>query len=178
MKNFVCIQIRGDRKSSASFELKSLGLAIKKQVEAYGAICLPIWADSSLTIALEGVPPAKIESLLGPFIESFRKRRGVISIVQNDAAKLPVRGLPSDFCQPGAIIREPLTRRFLFSLPEGAFVARTIYPNGRCAFAERLEDVRSRGDSWLRAVAAGAAHLHCQVVWTGPEFTDAVSGNQ
>jgi hypothetical protein len=50
MKNIISIQIRSSQESSSGFELKSLGLAIKKLIEAAGAKCLPIWADSTLTL--------------------------------------------------------------------------------------------------------------------------------
>ncbi|MGD0905833.1 MAG: hypothetical protein ABR924_23315 [Terracidiphilus sp.] len=82
---------------------------------------------------------------------------GKLSMVQWDVGQFPGGTLPADFCQPGAIIRDRLTRKFLFSLPEGAFVVSDLYPDGRSAFAEKMGDFRTRGHSWKRAVATGAS---------------------
>lgn len=84
--------------------------------------------------------------------------------------------VPVDFCQPGAIVRQRLTRKFLLSLPTGAYVVSNLYPNGRSAFAEQLGDGRNRMNSWNRAVAADAAQRLCQVVWTEEEFNKAAAG--
>jgi hypothetical protein len=176
MKNIVCVQIRGSQEFKFNFELKCLGLEIKKAIEAAGGKCLAIWANSILTIVVEGVPPMTIEALLKPFVDSVHKRGGNLSIVQRDAAQAPEGGLPADFCQPGAIIRQKLTRTFLFSLDPGAYVVSNLYANGRSIFAEQLGDKRSRKDSWVRARGKGADQKLCQVVWTEEEFETAAAG--
>lgn len=155
--------------------MKSLGIQTKKQAEAADAKCIPLWEDDILKLTFAGVPPAKVEAWLKPFIESIRMRPATLSICQMDMQLSPDVCFPSDYFGPGAIIREKLTRKSLLTWPEGAYVVSNIYPNGRSAFAERLGDDESRADAWRQAVAAGAAGRLCELLWTEQAFQEAIA---
>src|ERR1017187_4182504 len=111
MKSIVCIQIPYWESSLTRSALRGLGWAFKQQVEKSGAKCVPLWANLSLTITVEGAAVPLVETLLNAFIESVRKHGGKLSIEQRDVVAFPGSTLPADFCQPGAIIHERLTRR-------------------------------------------------------------------
>jgi hypothetical protein len=89
MKNIVCIQIPYWESSLSKFDLRGLGLALKHQVEKSGAKCLAVWADSTLTITVEGAALPLVETLLNAFFESIRKNGGKLSMVQRDVEQFP-----------------------------------------------------------------------------------------
>ena len=174
MKNVVCIQIPYWEGSVSRRALRGLGSAFKDHLKKSGAKCVPVWVDSTLTITVEGTALPMVETMLNAFTESVRKMGGKLSITQWDAGEMPDGTLPDEFCGPGAIIRERLTRKFLMSLPSGAYLASNLYLDGKCAFAEQLGDIRTRTHSWKRAVAAGVTQKLCEVLWTEVDFREAV----
>lgn len=176
MKKIITIQIRSTEGNDRSFALKCFGQELKERVEAAGGKCLPVWANSFLTVAIEGMSPTAVDELVVPWLESLRPQSFSLSVVQNDAAPAPQGGIPTNFCRPGAIIRERLTRKFFFNLPTGSYVISNICSNGRSIFAEQMGDTWTRVSSWNRARASAATQRLCMVVWTNEEFEDAAAG--
>ncbi len=66
-----------------------------------------------------------------------------------------------------------LTKKLLFSLPEGGFIVSEWFSSRRSAFAEKLGPSETRGRAWRRAVQAKAAGRQCQIVSTESEFSRA-----
>lgn len=66
-----------------------------------------------------------------------------------------------------------LTKKLLFSLPEGSFVVSEWFSHHRSIFAEKLGPSETREEAWRRAVQANAAGRQCQIVSTESEFSRA-----
>ena len=66
-----------------------------------------------------------------------------------------------------------LTKKLLFSLPEGSFVVSEWFSSRRSIFAEKLGPSGTREEAWRRAVQANAAGRQCQIVSTELEFGKA-----
>jgi hypothetical protein len=66
-----------------------------------------------------------------------------------------------------------LTKKLLFSLPEGSFVVSEWFSPPRSIFAEKLGPSETREEAWRRAVQADAAGRQCQILLTELGFSRA-----
>jgi hypothetical protein len=167
----IMVKLKSGDPSDLHLNEKSFGVDLQHRIAALGGKCIATWADETLTLFIQGIENSALDQLLGLFIEAARRHQRRLEVVQVEQELPAGRELPYAYSGPASIRREKLTKKLIFQLPPGVFIASNTYPNGRSAFAEKLEASDTRPAAWKRAVSAGAAHRLCQVLWTQEEFS-------
>jgi len=173
MENCSVIQIRPVGPNVALDDLRQIGFAIQNEAKKSGASCLAGWKDGVLTIAIQGMKPSEVARLATDFTRRVMIDGKTIEITQRDEIPVPGGRWAESNLGPPGLIRQKLTRKLLFHVPEGAFVVSNCFTGSRSIFAEELGSAETRTQAWLRAVEAGAAGRLCQVVWTQSAFLSA-----
>ena|ERR1051326_8099240 len=167
------IQIKPVGPNVTPHDVRGIGYAIQGEAKKAGASCLAWWKDGVLTIAIQDMSPSMVARLATDFTRFVTGDGKAIEIIQRDEIPVPGGRLAESNLNPHALIRQKLTRKLLFDLPEGAFVVSNCFKGSHSSFAEQLGSAETRSQAWLRAVEARAAGRLCQVVWTESEFLAA-----
>ena len=167
----IILTIKSQDPSDMHLNEKGFGTALQDAIQAQGGKCVAKWANETLTVYIENVDISTVRPLVKTYEDSAIKHRRRLNIMLVEQEAPSGFTLPLQYCGPGAIRIEKLTKKLFFQLPTGAYVVSSLYPNGRSAFAEQMGAPATRPDAWKRAVAAGAAQRLCQILDKGDDFS-------
>lgn len=162
--------------------IKEMGFAFLSLARKRGASCQVHYENGTLRIGVLGLDKSVVASCLEASALHYMKGGKHVQFVQKDGIEVHGRDLPGFGIRPGSLLREHLTRKFVFSLPEGCYVVSNClgvkylviegsYMACRVPlFGERLSPIHARVELWERVRASGAASRICDVFWTEDEF--------
>ncbi|HZV34590.1 MAG TPA: hypothetical protein VFB72_08430 [Verrucomicrobiae bacterium] len=153
-------------------DVRAVAWAFQSYTRRNGGQSMAHFADGVLTIAIQGLTGEHIKELTGLWAEHERASGKTVTIEQRDNVPLPDGKKLGLSVRPGAVIAENLTRRLLFALPPGAYVASNPRQpiTWKPLFAERLGEMSEREQVWKKVVESGAAGRLCYVSWMEEDF--------
>lgn len=168
--------ISGDPDAWARFQIESVGNSLTELVAREGGVAWAGWTENGLKVRIQGFSTETLRELLDAYLAAVQKRHGASSVVEQQVPASPLPDIAAGEIPWGTVLRQKLTKKFLYALPEGACVVSNLYGGDEEIFAERVGPPESREIIWKRAVLAGANNRLCRVVWTQVDF-DGVDQN-
>ncbi len=156
---------------TSRLDVESLGLELCDAVNRRGGAGWAGWLESgALKVRIQRVPPDEVHLLMDAYFTTAEKAAKSVSLVEQQVEETPLPDIAAGNIPWGTVVRQKLTKKFLGSLPEGAYVASTVYNGTEEALSEKLGPPESRETVWRRAVLAGANNRLCRLVWTDVDF--------
>lgn len=126
------------------------------------------WSCPTLKVRIQGVSRARVRVVLKALTDCCLRSAMTIVFIETQEAAAPIGDSIGAQVPWGTFVRQRLTKRLLYALPEGAYV---IECKTRL-LAERLGVAEERESVWRRAVASRAAYHVCSVAWSLDQFEE------
>lgn len=140
------------------------GLSVAEVVKRTGGKSRCFKTTDAVVVEQIGVSRDQLVEFVDSMADAVTKTKNSLTMIIEER-EAPEIDLDTEGAIPGEYIRPKLTKKLLFSLPEGAIVIGNSLVNGLPKFAAYLEAGKDRSRIWRQATKHNAVQQICDVFW-------------
>lgn len=147
------------------------GLSVAEIVKRTGGKSRCFKTADAVVVEQIGVPRNQLEELVDSMATAVAKYKESLTMIIEER-EAPEIDLDTEGIIPGEYVRPKLTRKLLFSLPDGAIVIGNSIVNGEPNFVAPLEPGKDRSRIWREAGRHDAAQKICDIFWNSKDVLE------
>lgn len=158
-------------------ETEDLALVICSEARKRGWKTCAAWTEGNIQIRLQTASGGSARDLMKCFADEARDLGVAVFLLEDQEPATAICEFDDGPIAWDSVVQARLTRKFLYRLPEGAFLISNGQERGGFSVG-RVGSMTERAEQWQSAQLAGMEGAMCRVLWAEEDIDAAQMGEQ